>query len=124
MKIGANQYHWHTPETLSDIKIIPATVTDGSYPDRSCEESSTVTMRLLSRRKNVNLTDPRGQRREYPAIAETGEAAKKFRAPAKMKGWTREDVVIFTWSAQGLVKPSNASNPYVEDEDNSDIEIL
>jgi len=124
MKNGENQYHWHTPETLSEIKIIPATVTNGSYPDRSCEESSRVTMRLLSRRKNDNLTDPRGQRREYPAMTETGEAAKKFRAPAKMKGWTKEDVVIFTWSAQALVKPSKASNPHVEDEDNSDIEIL
>ena len=124
-KIGPNQYHWHTPENLSEIKVIPATVTDGNnWPDRSCEEDSWVTMRLLSRRKNVNLTDPRLQRREYPAEIGEGEAARKFRAPIKMNGWDKEGVVIFTWSGQSLVKPSSASNPHFEEDDNSDIEIL
>ena len=122
-KLGENLYTWYTPETLNEIKIIPATVTDGSYPDRLCEENSRVTMRLLSKRRNAHLTDPRLQRREYPALIGAEKGPRKFKAPVKMKGWAK-DVVIFTWSAQGLVKPSRTSNHHVEEEDYSDIEIL
>ena len=81
-KLGENNYTWFTPETVNEIKIIPATVTDGSYPDRLCEESSRVTMRLLSRRSNLSLSDPRRQRRDYPSATRAVEA-RKVRAPAR-----------------------------------------
>ena len=42
----------------------------------------------------------------------------------RLKGWDKVEV-IFTWSARDLVKPSTASNHFLEDEDDdSDIQIL
>ena len=32
-KLGENLYTWYTSKTLNEIKIIPATVTNDSYPD-------------------------------------------------------------------------------------------
>ena len=122
-KLGESNYQWYTPDTLNEIRFIPSTVTDGSYPDRTCREDTRLAMRLLSRRRNVNLSDPRLQRKDYPSGTRTEEASK-FRAPVKLNGWAREEI-IFTWSARDLVKPSTASNHFLEDEDDdSDIQIL
>ena len=128
-KLGENNYQWHTPETLDRIKVIPSSVTDGSQPDLTCEEDTRVVMRLLSRRSNLSLSDPRRQRRDYPSATRAVEASK-VRAPARyyntisgimiiiylvrLKGWAEVEV-IFTWSAQNLVKPSRATNHHVEE---------
>ena len=122
-KLPSGEYTWYNPDTLKEVRAIPNTVTDGSHPDRACLEPAHVPMRLLHRRTNRSLQDPRLVQKVYP-MAEV-VPMRSFRRPGRAnRGWSR-DVVICTWSGLSLVTVSREANPHCQaDSDDSDIEVL
>lgn len=117
------QYRWYTPQDLKAIKIIPNTIIDGSYPDKSCEERPNVPMRLLSRRSNKSLQDPRKFQKIYPFVEICPEKVVKVRGRRDGRAFSRGTLVC-TWSMINKVRVNNnVENPHVESDHDSDIEF-
>jgi len=116
------EYRWYTPQDLKAIKIIPNTVIDGSYPNKTCEEKPNVPMRLLSRRTNKSLQDPRKFQKIYPFVEICPEKAVKVRGRRDGSGFKR-GTVVSTWSRINKVRLENGENPHIESDHDSDIEF-
>ena len=96
-----------------------------SIADTSCKEKETISMRLLYRRSNGSLKDPRVGRNDY-ATNSQHIAAKVLQTKARRGAKWDTDTIISTWSVTSIrvVPGDNPNLQHVDSDHESDIECL
>jgi len=116
-KEGDGIYKYY--DNLPQVKKIPRDL--DAERDFSVKEKRDVAMRLLYKKVSTVLKDPRLSKTPYPSGQKI--PARSFRGKKGSKRGWGEDNVICTWSGLSMVLVSNAPNPHVVSDHESDVEL-
>ena len=108
---------------FSGLTRMPPECFNSGHADIKCREESSISMRLLYRRKSQSLKDPRVLQQDY-AMNSQHTAAKTLHSQDRGAKWDLK-TVISTWSAVNMIRVVQGDNPNLQDSDHeSDIECL